>query len=88
MDLPQLTDDQLERVREFMADDASRLLWQQLEAGIMADWIQASTTEARERCWHELQAVLALQSKLHNAKRDKQLSERSQAARTIRTAGL
>lgn len=85
MDQPRLTDEQLERVREFMADDASRLLWQQLEAGIMADWLLAETTEARERCWHELKAVLNLQAKLLNARRDKQLSERSHAARTART---
>ena len=81
MDLPQLTDEQLERVREFFSSDASALLWQRLEAEIIAAWVVGSTPEFREKCWHELNAVLQLQAKLRDAKANTRLDQRAQNVR-------
>jgi hypothetical protein len=85
MDLPQLTDEQLERVREFFASDASALLWRQLEAEIMANWLLAEDPAKREKCWHEIQAVLQLQAKLRDATPNTRLSQRSQNIRETNT---
>lgn len=81
MDQPPLTEEQLDTVREFFASAASVLLWQQLEAQIIADWVGATTTEAREKHWHELNAVLQLQAKLRDATPNTRLNQRSQNAR-------
>jgi uncharacterized protein YdaU (DUF1376 family) len=85
MDLPQLTDEQLERVREFFTSDASALLWRQLETKIIADWLVAEDPAKRERCWHEIQAVLQLQAKLRDAKANTRLSQRTQNVRETNT---
>lgn len=81
MDQPQLTDEQLERVREFFNSDASALLWRQLETKIMADWLLAEDPAKRERCWYEIQAVLQLQATLRDAKANTRLDQRAQNIR-------
>jgi hypothetical protein len=85
MDLPQLTDEQLERVREFVTSDAAVLLWQRLETEIVTAWISGSTPEFREKCWFELQAVLQLQAKLRDARANTRLSQRAQNVRETNT---
>ena len=81
MDLPQPTEEQLERVREFFNSDASAALWRQLEAQIMADWLVSEDPVRRERCWYEMQAVLHLQAKLRDATANTRLSQRAQNVR-------
>jgi len=78
----QLSDEQLEQVREFFTSAAASILWQRLEAGTMADWVLAETSEAREKCWHALHAILQLQATLRDATAMKHLDGRAQAART------
>jgi hypothetical protein len=85
MDLPQLTDEQLERVREFFSSDASALLWQRLEAEIMANWLMADDSAKREKCWYQMEALLQLQAKLRDAQANTRLSQRSQNIRATNT---
>ena len=81
MELPPLNDEQLERVREFFASDAAKLLFDRLETEVLAAWLVAQNVTEREQCWFRVQAVLELQAKLRDAPADKRLTERSQAAR-------
>jgi hypothetical protein len=78
MALPHLNDKQLERIREFFTSDDATLLWQRLEAQIMADWLVAPTPAEREKHWYEIQAVLQLQATLRDATAMKRLDQRSQ----------
>lgn len=82
MDLPQLNEEQLQQVQEFFASDTATLLWQRLEANMLADWILAETTEAREASWYAVQAILQLQATLRDATAMKRLDARAQNART------
>lgn len=82
MAMPQLSDEQLEQVREFFTSAAATLLWQQMEAGVMSEWILAEIPDDREKCWFKLQALLVLQATLRDATAMKRMTERAQAGRT------
>ena len=86
MAAPQLSDEQREIIRRFMASDAAKAMWTQLEAGVMADWVLCEEPVGREACWRELQAILQLKSQLQDAEPMKRLNERNQERRATYTA--
>ena len=83
---PQLSDEQLDIIRRFMASDAARAMFTQLETGVMADWITCEDPVGRETCWRELQAILRLKNSLHDSAAMKRLNERNQERRATYTA--
>jgi hypothetical protein len=82
---PQLSDDQLEQIREFMLLDAAEILFTQMEAGVIADWITCEDPVARDNCWRSLQAILQLKNSLRDAAPNKKLTERAQERRVYQT---
>jgi len=85
MAMPQLTDQQIEQCLDFFRSDTASVLFQQIEAGTMADWLTCETPVGREAHWHEMQAILRLQASLRDAAAMKRLTERAQAQRAATT---
>jgi hypothetical protein len=81
----QLNPDQLEEIRRFIASEAAELLFTQLEAGVIADWINCPDPVDREGHWRELQAILRLKSSLRDSAAMKRLTERAQERRVYQT---
>jgi hypothetical protein len=73
-----LNDEQIEEIRQFCGSPTCVLLFDGIEASIMAKWIIAKTPADREECWQELQACLRLQAALRDAGAMKRLTQRSQ----------
>jgi len=82
---PTLSDEQLEQIREFMLLDAAEILFTQMEAGVMADWITSDDPVQREDCWRRLQAILQFKNTLRDAAAMKRLTERAQERRVYQT---
>jgi hypothetical protein len=76
-----LNEEQLEEVRQFMTSPTAELVFQQLQAGTVVDWILAKDLVDRERCWVDLQALLRLQNTLRDATAMKRLDQRAQERR-------
>ena len=82
---PQLSDEQLEQIREFMQLDAAEILFTQMEAGVKDDWEACDQPAGREDCWLRLQAILQLKYFLRDAAAMKRLTERAQERRVYQT---
>lgn len=78
MAAPQLSDEQLEIVRKFVESDAAEVLFNQIEANTIADWVMCEEPVGRETCWRELQAILRLKNTLRDSAAMKRLNERNQ----------
>jgi hypothetical protein len=80
-----LSDEHIERVEKFFESDAAEALWTQLEAGVIADWINATEAVDREDLWRRLQVILQLKIFLRDSAAMKRLSERAQERRVFQT---
>ena len=82
---PALSAEHIEEIRSFMAGDAAEILFTQIEAGVMADWITCDDPVGRDNCWRSLQAILHLKNSLRDAAAMKRLTERAQERRVYQT---
>jgi hypothetical protein len=76
---PPLSDDELQYIKEFFQSPTAAALFQQMQAGLIADWINTQDLTSRELIWVDLQALLRLQASLRDAPGNKRLTQRTQA---------
>jgi hypothetical protein len=79
-----LSDDQIEEVRAFMTSPTGEVVFQQVQATYIAQWMGAGSTNEREECWRMLQATVALHTMLRDAEAMKRLTQRAQERRDLR----
>jgi len=80
-----LSAEQLEEIRTFMLSEAAELLFTQMEAGVIADWIGATAPSDREDHWMRLQMILRLKAYLRDAAAMKKLTDRNQERRVYQS---
>jgi hypothetical protein len=85
MALAALSSEQIEEIRAFCLSPAAELLFEQLESGAVADWINCPEPVGRETHWHIVQAILRLKAQLRDSAAMKRLSDRIQERRTYAT---
>jgi hypothetical protein len=74
----ELSDDELQYIKEFFQSPTGTALFETMQAGLIARWINTQDFTSRELIWGDLQAVLRLQVTLRDAPAMKRLTQRSQ----------
>jgi hypothetical protein len=73
-----LSDEQLQYVREFFTSETARQMFQNMQDGLVSDWINTQDAASRELIWLDIQALLRLAITLRDAAADKRLTMRRQ----------
>jgi hypothetical protein len=81
-----LDDEQIERIRSFFASPTGIVLFEQLKASVIAEWMCSEPPELqlREDSFHTLQAILRLEAMLRDAPAMKRMTQRVQERRDLR----
>jgi hypothetical protein len=76
---PPLSDDELQYIKEFFHSPTADALFDQMQDGLVNDWINTHDFTSRELIWGDLQALLRLKASLRDAPGNKRLTQRTQA---------